>query len=314
MVSSQRYAVVVLVSLIVVSAAHAALPTLLVADTSFAPEALLSVDLQATASQMGPSISLEGLELVPVRAVADKAGLETRWDASSHTVLIETPAGPMHLRALPVLDFWKDPVIRAGTGYMPRTETVVCDRIVDGDTIKLSDGRRVRYIGVDTPETKHPSRPVEYYGRQASRYNHRLVAGRHLVLEYDMEAKDKYGRTLAYVHSGDIFVNALLVADGYAQVSTYPPNVRYASLFRWLQARARERGVGLWSGQSEKQSAEPTAAHARFVGSEKSDVYHWPDCRWAKRIKPENRVWFESPADARNHGYRPCKVCNPPAN
>ncbi len=121
------------------------------------------------------------------------------------------------------------------------------NRVVDGDTVKLSTGHRVRYIGVDTPETKHPYKKVEYMGKEAYLFNKKLVEGKKIYLEYDVQKKDKYGRLLAYVYVDDIFVNAELVKLGYAQVMTIVPNVRYAEYFRKLQKQAREKKQGLWA-------------------------------------------------------------------
>ena len=121
-------------------------------------------------------------------------------------------------------------------------------RVVDGDTVVLRGGRRVRYIGVDTPESVEPGAPVECFGKAASRANARLVAGRRVRLRYDAERRDRYGRTLAYVYRArdGLFVNAELVRRGYATVLTIPPNVAHAGLFRRLAARARARDRGLW--------------------------------------------------------------------
>lgn len=122
-------------------------------------------------------------------------------------------------------------------------------RIVDGDTIEVTmDGRRytVRYIGVDTPESVAPGQPVECYGREASRRNRELVEGKTVLLEKDVSETDRYGRLLRYVWVEGQMVNAVLVAEGYAQAATFPPDVRYADLFRELQRQAREQGRGLW--------------------------------------------------------------------
>ena len=105
-------------------------------------------------------------------------------------------------------------------------------RVIDGDTIELENGERVRYIGIDTPETKHPSKPVEYYRKEADSANQSLVEGKGVRLEFDIQERDQYGRLLAYVYVDDIFVNAWLVENGYAQVMTIPPNVRYAERLR----------------------------------------------------------------------------------
>ena len=106
---------------------------------------------------------------------------------------------------------------------------------------------KVRYIGVDTPETHHPMRGVEHYGMEASEANRKLVDGKTVRLEFDVQQLDRYGRTLAYVYLEDgTFVNAWLVENGYAMVMTVPPNVKHQELFLKLQREAREAGRGLW--------------------------------------------------------------------
>ena len=124
-------------------------------------------------------------------------------------------------------------------------------RVVDGDTIQVCciAGKRekVRYIGINTPETKHPRKGVEYFGKEASDANSKLVAGKTVRLEFDVQQRDRYGRLLAYVFLKDgTFVNAWLVEHGFAQVATFPPNVKHEGLFRKLQREAREKGRGLW--------------------------------------------------------------------
>jgi micrococcal nuclease len=131
-----------------------------------------------------------------------------------------------------------------------RTGRVV--RVTDGDTIRVAVGgreERVRYIGIDTPESATPGAPVECFGRAAARANARLVAGRRVRLVTDAEPRDRYGRLLAYVfRAGDgRFVNAALVRAGYAVPLTVPPNVRHADRFRALASEARADGRGLWS-------------------------------------------------------------------
>ncbi len=119
-------------------------------------------------------------------------------------------------------------------------------RVVDGDTILLANGERVRYIGINTPETKHPHKPVERFGKEAYEYNKGLVENKWVRLELDIEKRDKYGRLLAYVYQEDIFVNAKLVEEGYAQIYTFPPNIKHQELFIKLQREARESDRGLW--------------------------------------------------------------------
>jgi micrococcal nuclease len=120
--------------------------------------------------------------------------------------------------------------------------------VSDGDTIRvrIDGGReeRVRYIGVDTPET------AECFSARASAFNARLVADREVRLERDAEERDRYGRMLAYVYVDDTFVNAELVRRGYAQPLTVPPNVRHAERFSRLARDARRAGSGLWASCS----------------------------------------------------------------
>ncbi|MCM8794841.1 MAG: thermonuclease family protein [Candidatus Omnitrophica bacterium] len=121
------------------------------------------------------------------------------------------------------------------------------ERVIDGDTAVLTGGERVRYIGIDTPELHHPKKPVEYYAREAKEFNRQLVEGKKVRLEFDVDRRDKYKRLLAYVFLEDgTFVNAELLRQGYAQLLTVPPNVKYTDLFVQCQKEAREANRGLW--------------------------------------------------------------------
>ena len=125
-------------------------------------------------------------------------------------------------------------------------------RVVDGDTIHVQLGatrEKVRYIGVDTPETKDPRRPVQCYGQKAADFNARLVDGELVRLVRDVEERDRYGRLLAYVYRvrDELFVNAELARLGYAQPLSIAPDVRHADRFARLAREAREAGRGLWS-------------------------------------------------------------------
>lgn len=122
-------------------------------------------------------------------------------------------------------------------------------RVIDGDTIEVTIGGivyKVRYIGIDTPETVDPDKPVQPYGLEASAKNKELVEGKVVRLEKDVSETDRHGRLLRYVYVGDIFVNAELVRLGYAQVATYPPDVKYQAYFLSLQKEAMDAGRGLW--------------------------------------------------------------------
>ncbi len=123
-------------------------------------------------------------------------------------------------------------------------------RVVDGDTIdvRFSNGAtsRVRFIGVNTPETVHPQKPVEKYGKEASNYTKKRLTNKTVTLEFDVGVKDKYGRFLAYVWVGKELYNETLVKDGYARVMTIQPNVKYQQRFLEAERKARQQKKGLW--------------------------------------------------------------------
>lgn len=125
-------------------------------------------------------------------------------------------------------------------------------RITDGDTFVIADGSRngriIRLTGVDAPESRNTGRKKKSeYGIISTRYLEKLIRGKRVRLEYDIDKTDSYGRTLAYVFLEDgTFVNAEMVRNGYANIMTVPPNVKYQDLFLKLERRARKRGEGLW--------------------------------------------------------------------
>ncbi len=147
-------------------------------------------------------------------------------------------------------------------GEAARTLTCQVVRVVDGDTIHARVGDRiekVRYIGVNAPELHHPTKGEQPGGREAADANRKLVAGQTVRLELDVQERDKYGRLLAYVYVGDLMVNAELVAQGYAQVMTVPPNVKHQELFLRQQRTARVLQLGLWktAGHSPARASPP---------------------------------------------------------
>ena len=127
------------------------------------------------------------------------------------------------------------------------SQNLRCTRVVDGDTIILSNGERVRLIGVDTPETKHPRKPVEYYGKEATAFTKKMVEGKIISLKYDWQERDKYGRLLAYVYLLDgTFLNAEIIKQGYGFAYTRF-TFKYLDEFREYEREARENKRGLWA-------------------------------------------------------------------
>lgn len=123
-------------------------------------------------------------------------------------------------------------------------ESARVTRVIDGDTIAIEGGYRVRYIGIDTPEV-YPQR--EAYGMEAWKVNRQLVEGKEVRLERDVSETDKYGRLLRYVYVDDTFVNAELVRLGLATVKAYPPDIKYQNLLEQLEREAMQAGCGMWA-------------------------------------------------------------------
>jgi len=125
---------------------------------------------------------------------------------------------------------------------------LICTRVIDGDTIVLSNGEKVRLIGVDTPETKRPNHPVEYYGKEASAFTKKMVEGIPVKLEDDWQQRDKYDRLLAYVYLMDgTFLNAEIIKQGYGHASTQLP-FKYLE-FRQYEKEAMEAKRVLWADE-----------------------------------------------------------------
>lgn len=132
--------------------------------------------------------------------------------------------------------------------------------VIDGDTLKLENGEKVRLIGIDTPESKYNAKlkrdlkntdkdasTLVNMGKMASRFTNSLVSKKYVRLEFDVQKRDRYNRLLAYAYLSDgRMLNAEIIKAGYAQMLTIPPNVKYADLFLELQEDARENNRGLW--------------------------------------------------------------------
>ena len=199
------------------------------------------------------------------------------------------------LRAVEVSAFASSCLLAAallGSAPAPAGAQVV-ERVVDGDTIIVRGVGRVRLIGVDTPETVSPGRPVEFFGREASAFAKRLLEGRSVRLEYDQDRTDRYGRTLAYVHLADgTFVNAEIIRRGYGHAYTRFP-FRYRDRFRRFEREARDAGRGLWN--------PAVSATARSSPGTGTGGLRWDD-------NGNGRV---SCAEARRHGIAPVPRSHP---
>jgi micrococcal nuclease len=202
-------------------------------------------------------------------------------------------------------------------------------RVIDGDTIEVEiagQKQAVRYIGIDTPETVDPRRPVECLGREASERNRELVLGKTVGLEKDVSETDAFGRLLRYVWTGDEMVNATLVREGYAQASTHPPDVKYASLFLSLQREAVEAGRGLWGpaceatpvpaagpaapGTCEYSRTQERAIKGNISVNTGEKIYHVPGGEFYEQTvidESKGERWFCTEAEAVEAGWRRSK-------
>lgn len=123
--------------------------------------------------------------------------------------------------------------------------------VTDGDTMKIKvNGKNetVRLLLVDTPETKHPSKPVQPFGPEASAFAKQTLEGKNVEIEMDISERDKYGRLLVYLWVDGKMFNEMLLEKGLARVAyVYPPNVKYVDSFREIQKKAQTDGIGIWS-------------------------------------------------------------------
>ncbi|MBI2900967.1 MAG: thermonuclease family protein [Planctomycetes bacterium] len=183
---------------------------------------------------------------------------------------------------------------------------VTCKVVVDGDTIHTTEGEKIRYIGIDTPERGRDGKPDEPFCREATEFNRRLVEGKEILLETDVGKTDKYGRTLAYlwIRDGDreVMVNAEIVRAGLAYVYTFPPNVRYADEFLACQREARAAGRGFWKDYK-------IGGAECYVATAKGQAFHLSSCKDVQG--KSNLRKFKDKGEALDEGLHPCRNCKP---
>lgn len=210
-------------------------------------------------------------------------------------------------------------------------KTIKVIRIIDGDTVELEGGDRVRYIGMDTPELSSN----DCFSREATNKNKELVENKEVKLEKDVSEKDRYGRLLAYVYVGDTFVNLELVRQGFAKAYTYPPDVKYSSQFVEAEKYARDNKLGLWGDactgtetNNNSTISDSTAginvnnnvvAPVQPSGSclikgniTTEKIYHLPGCAsYDKTVIDESKGerWFCTETEAIAAGWRKAKNC-----
>ena len=185
-------------------------------------------------------------------------------------------------------------------------------RVVDGDTIVVAGVGTVRLIGVDTPETVDPRKPVQFFGKEASEFTRKMAQGQVVRLEYDYQRTDKYQRTLSYAFLADgTFLNAEIVKQGYGQAYVKYP-FKYLDEFRVYEREAREAERGLWKAQPNITAASTASAAEDRVDPEQlvyvtrtGTKYHRDGCRSLSRS--------QIPVRLKDVGSRTaCSICKPP--
>ena len=175
--------------------------------------------------------------------------------------------------------------------------------VSDGDTIVLSDGRHVRYIGINAPEIAHDNHKAEAFGYAAKKYNQSIVQSKKVRLEFDKEKYDRYGRLLAYIYLLDgTFINKEMIEKGYGYALPRKPNVKYEKMLLQTQRDAMSAKQGMWRNWNELEGEE-------YLGNGRSKRFHLKTCPYGKRIEKRNRVFFTRKWDAFWSGFAPCKRC-----
>ena len=178
------------------------------------------------------------------------------------------------------------------------TDTGVVARVVDGDTFHLEDGRKVRLIGINTPEKKSND-PLN---REATALLKELVDGKTVTLEFDAERTDQFKRTLAHVFVGDVYVNGEIVRQGLAYCYTWKPNTAHTDDLAPFQLDARDKGRGLWG-------LEPPEPADHYEASRSAHRFHRPGCK--KGPRSNSKRTFNTRNEAFDAGLNPCSDCKP---
>lgn len=266
---------------------------------------------------------------VPLRLIAELYGKQVNWDNASRSVLINEPCTEV--------------IVPKATQTSNTFEEAKVVRVIDGDTFVIDRGQgqeKVRCILVDTPETKHPKKGIEYFGKEASAFTTNSLSGKTIYLQKDVSETDRYNRLLRYIwierpssneptneEIRSKCFNAILLSGGYAQVTTFPPDVKYVDLFRQIQREAREANAGLWGDtgapveevqkevqqqkpqNNPKNTGEKAYLHAggRIIGNKNSMIYHLPTGRDYKKVTYRNAVFFNTAQEAEAAGFRQAK-------
>lgn len=179
-----------------------------------------------------------------------------------------------------------------------------CTKVVDGDTIELDDGEKVRFVGVNTPE-----RGVEGY-IASKNFVQKLCLNKEVGLDIDdSKHNDKYGRTLAVVIVDGKNLNEMLLKEGLAEIMYMPPSEFYP--YDWANENTPTSSHQSSSGSSDTGSSQSSSDSGSYVGNANTGKFHVASCSSVSKMSEKNKVFFSSRDEAINQGYVPCKRCNP---
>lgn len=182
-------------------------------------------------------------------------------------------------------------------------ETAICTKVVDGDTIYLDNGEKVRFVGVNTPE-----RGVEGY-ITSKNFVQKLCLNKEVGLDIDdSKHNDKYGRTLAVVIVDGKNVNEMLLKEGLAEVMYMPPSEFYP--YDWAGSSTHVASSHS-SSSKDTSSSSSSSDSGSYIANANTGKFHYASCNSAQKIKDYNKVYLTSREDAISQGYVPCKICNP---
>lgn len=252
-----------------------------------------------------PPTIIQGRTLVPLRAIFEALGAQIDWNGATNTVTstkgnttikltiqekiayknglpitLDTRASLIHGRTMVPLRFVSE-AMGATVDWEGITRTIIISscvkklvtvsRVVDGDTIEVQwEGKpeKIRFIGVDTPETVHPTIGEEPFGKEASQYTKNQLEGQQVYICLDVEERDRYGRLLGYAFlQNGTFFNSRLIVNGYAQVATFPPNVAWVPLFTFFQTEARNARRGLWGAAPTSETKPENHPERSYEGT-----------------------------------------------
>jgi endonuclease YncB( thermonuclease family) len=183
-------------------------------------------------------------------------------------------------------------------------ESAVCTKVVDGDTIYLDNGEKVRFVGVNTPE-----RGVEGYVASKN-FVQKLCLNKKVGIDIDdSKHSDRYGRTLGVVIVDGKNVNEMLLKEGLAEIMYMPPSEFYP--YNWADSSTYTPDSYTTYSNTHSDESSGHSDSGSYIANTNTGKFHESSCKWGQKTAEHNRVYLNSRSDAISQGYKPCKVCNP---